>query len=262
MHAILTTTHMHRRHVTESLNTSPAFAERNRLSLALSSYNARLAAPLTEDDADALLATATLVNAISFATVSTTDPSASWPMVTSPHDLQWLAIQQGPGLVMANSGRWMAQSLFASSFPDFERDSEPPNPNAGYIHPTRIPTAMFVVCGITLGTIADDNPYLNCLELLEPLLSLTPSTANMAKFLPFIGSIRPAFLDLLKQRDHSALLILSWWYALLCPLEQWWLCTRSRTECAAICMYLHQCASATVKELLAFPATACGLSME
>ena len=251
MHTVVALSSVHRRKLVNSTS-SPGDSEARQYSLALACYNSRLSSPMNQEDSDALLATATLINAYAFASTSSADAERCWPLTSSPNSLQWLAVQQGPSLIMASIAQWLPQSVFLASFADFNLDPSTPlpsNPDA----PVHLMPRFYALC-------ADDPIYKPYLDMLAPLLPLNPTTANMAQYLPFISSLQPPFCALLQRRDSRALLVLAWWYALICPLDQWWLKQRVRTECMAICMFLERDWGRDSRELgglLDFPARRC-----
>ena len=122
MHVVLAMTNSHHRHLKDPTS-KPSSVEERQISQALAHYNDRLRSPVNAVDSDALLATSTLINAFYFACTSGTNPSDSWPLKSSPTDLEWLGVQQGPGLIMAASSNWLSQSVFLASFSDFSLDS-------------------------------------------------------------------------------------------------------------------------------------------
>lgn len=258
MHAILALSHAHRRYLLGQSATLQ-HEEDQLVSSALASYNARLSSPVTADDCDALLATATLINAISFAASQATSSRSSWPLVSSPTDLQWLAVQPGPKLILNKSANWLQQSVFLSALSDFEIDSTSSPLPTSTDDPSELLPALSSYCGISTYSESncDDNVYAQYIELLTPMLSISATTANMAKLLPFVSAIQGPFLELLRAKETRALLLLSWWYALICPLQQWWLAARARMECAAICVFLEEEADAGLLRLLEFPAIRC-----
>lgn len=74
----------------------------------------------------------------------------------------------------------------------------------------------------------------------------------------FMGRLEPPYLDLLLRKDPAALLVLSWWLALMCKVDEWWAETRVRSECTAICMRLENSEDPRILRLLEFPASCCG----
>ena len=260
MHIVLALVHNHQRKLLGS-PTSSAIKEGKQYSAALASYNLRLSHPVSQMDADALLATSTLINAYAFATGTTTDPLQCWPIALSSSDLQWLSVQKGPGLIMAATAQWLNQSVFLSAFPDFSTPESARPSDVSTDTPSHLLPALYSLCGAAPGSSAKGNVYIRYLDIVAALLPLQPVMANMGQYLPFIASFEPDFLALLRERDPRALLILAWWYALICPFEQWWLAVRSRTECTAICMLLERLSLASFESLLEFPARRCGYNV-
>ena len=259
MHTVLALTRAHHRQLVD-LSFSATLHEQDQIALALSQYNARLSSRITAEDADALLATSTLINGFYFASVSTADSSKSWPLVSSPTDLQWIGAQQGPRLIMADAAQWLSQGVFASAFSDF--DPEPLSCETSSGDALGIDARFRDLCAFCDtgpdSNSENDEPYRPYLALIAPCLHIVPSTNTMARYLPFISSLEVEFIDLLRVKDTRALLILAWWYALICPLPQWWLTVRARTECAAICMFLgSKSTSPELRGLLDFPARRC-----
>jgi hypothetical protein len=69
--------------------------------------------------------------------------------------------------------------------------------------------------------------------------------------------IRGNYRNLLLEKDPRALLILGYWFAILCKLNQWWIDDRAKLECRSICMYLEHNDDHRIVGLLEFPAEAC-----
>lgn len=253
MYTALAIAQIHRRHRLALASSdlkleNPTPSESRYMSLALSSYNERLSAPLTAADADALLVTSTLLCAVSFASISSTDPSLSWPNTASPSHLDWLKVQQGPGIVLAATAIWLSQSALFSTFKDFDVPASGSEQN---LIDTNFWDDLCSLCEITEASDTKTNPYYAALMSLAPLISLEPSAVNSARFFPFIGSLQPAFVKLLAIKDPRALLILAWWYGLAVRLGQWWLTPRARAECFAIITFLdHSSTGKKLKDLV------------
>lgn len=225
--------------------------------MALSAYNARLSSAFDHEDADALLATSTLLNAFFFASTTISEPSKSWPLVTTSVDLQWLTVQKGPELMMALNADWAKQSVFRGTFADFSISATESTGNSSTVESKTFFRTLQKYCDVLPDSTPSDNPYAPYLDILGPMLTTNASTANMAQFLPFISSLRPPFIQLLQDYDSRALLILSTWYALVSVLPQWWLTTRTRTECIAICAFLQRSADREMLGLVGFVLQRC-----
>jgi hypothetical protein len=74
----------------------------------------------------------------------------------------------------------------------------------------------------------------------------------------FMGRLLPEFTNLLLQKDTKALVILSYWLAKMCSVKLWWIRSRVRLECMAICMYLENSDDSRILKLLESPAESCG----
>lgn len=74
-----------------------------------------------------------------------------------------------------------------------------------------------------------------------------------------MGRLLPDFVNLLAAKEPRALLIMSYWLALMCTsVDEWWVGPRVTLECRAISMYLEACGDRRIIELLDFPARSCG----
>ena len=255
MHAVMTVTAMHKRYL-HSQDPSPTSEELYHWQHTTYLFNQKISRPLTLDEADAIFATATNLNGISFASIHTTDPYQSWPLQEDPDRLQWLRIQQGIKLMIVFAQPWRPTSAFAclaneaddsmSTFTDTRSGC------AG------IPKPFADLCSLSASATAENNPYHASLRMLTPLFAIHCSTENIMRHLNFIGFMQADFIVLLQEKDHISLLILAYWYALVCRCDQWWIARRALVECTAICIYLERHADTKILKLLHFPAQACG----
>lgn len=117
-----------------------------------------------------------------------------------------------------------------------------------------LPKAFVRLCGLDENSTSDTSPYHRIVRLLTPVLKLPPAEENFATLFAFLGRTWPDFKPLLLKKDPIALLLLSYWLALLRQVDQWWLRTRAKTACAAVVAYLQCSESAEIRALLPFPA--------
>lgn len=257
MHAVLAITSLHLRYLETANHAATEVYHTQRTSALL---NSKLSKPIAVEDADAIFATATLLNGIAFASVETTQPHKSWPLSSKPNNLQWLSLQQGIGLMTLATNPWRKGSAFESLFNENDDDQETfTDKRPGK---AGLPQDFVDLCVITADSTADNNPYHAALRMLAPLFRIRRSMESLTQHLNFISSMRPEFISLLQQKDHRALLILSYWYGLMCEFQVWWMTQRVTVECTAICMYLDSCADSRIRQLLHFPAHACGYSLQ
>jgi hypothetical protein len=130
---------------------------------------------------------------------------------------------------------------------------EDPPPGREGLHPE-----LADICGIDGTTTEESNPYLAPLRMLSLLLQAERSIKSFSKYTTFMGRLLPSFWAQLAKKDPPALIILSWWLAMLDSCKCWWAETRVRSECAAICMYLENSEDPRILRLLEFPAEVCG----
>ena len=240
---------------------------------ALKAFTKRLSQPIDRDHADAMLATATLINGIAFAMVGGADAEHCWPFADS--DLQWLRLQRGIGIVMQNTQLVAESTIFRRLFDDAEQEQ---GNHSEYTSPISAPSAdetvsdsadcpplaiqLRTLCRVDQHTKPHENPYLIPLSILTPFLSHPCDSAEEVLFhLGFLGSVTEEYISLLLLKDHRALLLQACFYATICKAPCWWTAARSRTECQAIVMYLEKYAWKDIVELLPFAADLCGYSL-
>lgn len=118
-----------------------------------------------------------------------------------------------------------------------------------------LPPAFVDLCELREDSNCSNNDYYHLVRLLTPLLRLDGKISNFCKYMAFGGrvwvEIRPLFL----QKDPRTLLLVSYWFALLGRLDQWWMTRRARAECMAIVHYLFLLQDPKITPLLSFPAT-------
>lgn len=93
------------------------------------------------------------------------------------------------------------------------------------------------------------------LRLLTPLLNLPPDPENFTVLMAFCGRTWPHIKPLVERRDPRALLLLSYWFALLKQIDQWWVVQRAKFECVAVVRYLSELQDPKISRLLAYPAS-------
>lgn len=118
-----------------------------------------------------------------------------------------------------------------------------------------LPAALVDLCELHPDSSTENNEYYHIVRLLTPLLRLDNDLNNFTKLIAFSGRTWPYFRPLLLRRDPRGLLLVSYWFALLGQLDQWWLKQRAKTECMAIVNYLSQLEDAKIAALLPFPAS-------
>lgn len=199
-----------------------------------------------------------LLSIMSFKTEEAS-PSKSWVFSNRPDALSWLTIQSGLKILIAQLQPCLPRSMWLPVFLDADDEifiytDETPGP-------VGLPEAFVELCDIDEETTIDTNPYHLALRKLAPLLELKPSLATFVKLIAFMGRIAPAFTRLLLAKDARALLIISYWFALMCSVDLWWVHGRVQSECVAICMVLEGHPDNRIRQLLRYPASVCGYTI-
>ncbi|KAK2766659.1 hypothetical protein FQN54_005971 [Arachnomyces sp. PD_36] len=255
MHIILATGTAHLR-LTTPENNSYKLSESYHWQQCLLLYKKELKSGISAKNMDGLISTCILLSALMFATEDT-DPKESWVFSSDPQALNWLAIQSGlRGLLEATGVGLHCQSMWWPVFMESRDekgtfDDHRPGPvdiNPGFVE----------LCEIGPTTTEHTNPYHWPLRMLSPMMALQPGDGSIPKIITFMGRLLPDFMALLRKKDPRALLILSYWLALLCNTSHIWVASRGLKECRAICMYLEDSEDPRIVKLLELPANACG----
>lgn len=255
MDAILAMASLHRHRLVSSSKAPPRQVTAH-WQRCLSGFASRLKKRFDGDDGDAMLATATLINGVAFALVDHEEPSKVWPLASSSSDLEWLYIQKGITIVYAACPFVRPESALKQLFDvDLFDDLQDVADAGENILLDRLASAC--VTGDSEQKVYDD-----ALNVLGPLLRLPCTSETILMHLGFIGEMNSEFTALLRERDHKALLILSYWYAGICSFDCWWVTLRPALEYVAICKYLDQHATQIIKDLLFYPAEACGCLLQ
>ncbi|KAL4937856.1 hypothetical protein BDV06DRAFT_65556 [Aspergillus oleicola] len=187
----------------------------------------------------------------------------SWVFTGRAADLNWLAIQGGLATILKVAGRFVPGSIWGEPFSHSHQDEcrlfryEIDRGREG-LHPD-----LADLCGITETTRDETSPYWYPLKLLSPYLALPATKQNAALCATWVGRIDPAFVNLCRERDPRALVILAWWMGLMCSLSEWqqWVEGRVRQECIAVCIYLESLGDRTILPFLEYPANAAGYAL-
>lgn len=205
-----------------------------------------------------VLSTCMLLAIMSF-TNEDPEPSKSWVFSNRPEALNWLTIQTGLKSLLIQVEPYLQNSMWLPVFLDADDEVGTfANDQPG---PAGLPKAFVELCEIGDATTVHNNTYHLPLCCLAPLLQIEPGLAAFVKLITFMGRLTPAFKQLLLDKDARALLILSYWFALMCRVDLWWIHRRVKSECIAICMVLQGHPDHRIRHLLQFPAQACGYKM-
>lgn len=203
----------------------------------------------------------TLFSACLFLTIRTFtleqfNPRTSFVFSNDPADLNWLLLQGGLRFLFQRTGQWLSESMWWATFMEVhDCDIDFEDNRSGRVD---LDPDFADLCGIDESSTTENNPFLWPLRMLSGLLSLKPEQRTHRAYTMWMGRLEAAYLDCLAMKEPPALVLLAWWLALMSSLDEWWVRTRARSECTAICMFLEGSEDPLVLKLLEFPAEQCG----
>lgn len=217
-------------------------------SLALQLYIQEVNGSHTEARFEATIAASVLVSAVIFF-AEHGSPSSSFVFSDDAQAADWLLIITGVGELFARRG----------IKPVVARRGLEATP-AGVLEPGRRDLhAPFVeLCNIDDASTSANNPYHAELRLLTQMMAVPATQETFSELIRFPCQMGSAFITLLRGKDPVALLMLAYWFAKLGEVDFWWIRTRARSECFAICSYLDGWPDERFQPLLQVPMEACG----
>ncbi|KAI5362348.1 Putative zn(2)-C6 fungal-type DNA-binding domain, fungal transcription factor [Septoria linicola] len=216
---------------------------------ALSTFQDAINKPIVKDNADPILLAGMMINMQYFCYVDSVDPLDSWVFSGSPSRLDWLSMQMGLTPLVHSTTPYHSESLL-----------RPVWHYAAYIRDGSrgLPPDMLRLCGIHKGAKnLQRNPYWHALQSLAPLMLVERETKNLIKYLSCLSGFNKKFFARAQVNDHIALLILAYWFGLMCYVDFWWYRRRVLRDTTALCMYLEAHGDERIRALLDFPAEAC-----
>lgn len=235
------------------------FAETYFWQHAIHLYQVALAAPLREENVDALLSSCMLMGVMTICPEHF-DPSDSWVLTGKPEAMNWLCLQSGLRCILQLASPYIPRSIWAKAFAGLNKEERRLFDQEHQQGRDGLDPDLADLCEIDDSTTERDNIYYAPLCMLTNLMTLERNGPNSAHCTTFMGRLECDFLALLRERDVPALLILARWMGLMCSLSEWqpWIEGRIRSECIAICMFLEHSTDPRVLQLLRFPAESCG----
>ena len=253
MHAVMTITARHDRFVSASPNSEKTAIEAYHSYQSAALFNQKLSTPIQPSDRDAILATAIILGSVAVSSIKSSSPEETWPLKSSSSsDLQWLRFSDGKKVIWGITNPLRPESIFHVLAEDYGLLSDAAQTPEPLIQ--NLPSQLLNLCDIDNTSNINNNPYYTALQVLATVLNIPCNPSTILKFLAFITKMQPDYLRLLELKDPRALLLMALWYAQVCHY-QWWLATRARLECRAICTYLERFhpREAVIQDLLQLP---------
>lgn len=224
-------------------------------------FNQVLRGPVKPEEKDTLWATVALLGAIAFACVDARTPEQAWPLrPATGTDLEWLRMSDGKKSVMKIADPYRPDSAFAEVAPLHRKDFASMSSTDYKIE--ALPDGFVKLFDLGPSSTRQNNPYHSPAAVLSQLLEIECTQQTILKYLAFISFVEPEYKILLERKDPRALLLLSYWFAKICPYNQWWMQRRALLECQSICIFLrrYHWYDIEIQRLLHYPRMMCGLS--
>ena len=257
MHIALTFTLMHER--SHSVDSKQSTAELFHWCRGVQEFNSKLSSnSLTSSEKDAIWVTAALLGCTSLAQVDGRIPEEVWPLKEpSPSDLNWLKMSEGKKEVwrVADLSR-PDSSLRALAYIPIDDVMTKPTDEEAFAN---LPPEFLEICGITDGSTRENNDYYALLSVVGRLMPISPTQANLIRFMTFLGQMSANYRTLLEEKEPRAMLLLAWYHAKVSQHHHWWWWKRASLEGRAMCIYLERYHSDIphMLKLLEFPKANC-----
>lgn len=207
-----------------------------------------------EIDVDAAMTTSMFLGSLSFADAT---EDVGVPLEKRPVPFYWLGNQLSLGsLLIYFQSRASMQSMYVGMFGEIAEDVlQLYDPGAGT---DGVPGELAILFDVDETSTCEQHQYLRVLRRLCHLLSLdSGNELALLQYMQLVESLSPPFVLLLNALDPRALMLLSYWLALLCAKDCWWSRLRARTDCWEICKYLEKNGNESLWRYMDFPAAAC-----
>lgn len=228
---------------------------------ALQNYQKALSSNVRKDNVDALLSSCMLMSVMTVCPENF-QPTDSWVLTNQPEAMNWLCLQSGFRCILTLASQYIPSSIWGTAFAGIGKEEDKIFDNIQQGREGLDPD-LADLCGIDDWTTDKTSIYYSPLRILTSLLKLERDALNSGHCTSFMGRLDCDFVNLLREKDPPALIILAHWMGLMCCLSQWqpWIEGRIRGECIAICMFLEHSTTPLVIRLLRFPAESCGYKL-
>jgi Fungal specific transcription factor domain len=254
LHSVLAYSSTHLKHLGQ-VDREMCMASRFHTQRALQLYVQHLSQPVPDQDMDAMFAACLMLTGLFFVGVGgDLDPTKSWIMQRT---FRWVTTASGlTTLVRAQKGWNHLESVWLKFLIEARTAVQ-----QDQVDLQALPSPLLDLCEYDRPS-ASHNPYKAALQLLGSVVKVEPGAGSFARQISFLHRLHSDFVELIYRKDARALLVLGYWFALMCRIPYWWCLGRMRGECRAICLYLENDADFRIRELLHFPKEACGYMNE
>lgn len=250
-HSILAFSSAHLTHLRGSGH-NLRLVSRFHASRALGIYASKLRQSLSNEEIDAMFAACLMLTGLFFM-LEPEEPRSSWIIhdgnTPTPH---WITMLGGLGVLLQHQRSWDStrscwQPFLAEGVVARQATSE---------DLAHVPEALLDFC-----VSKSPESYLNELQILGSMMRPGSDHYQFARMVSFPTRFTPEFTAKIYSHDTGALLILSYWFALLCSIPHWWVSNRVRHECRTICQHLQQERNPRLTQALQYPLRISGIGL-
>ncbi|KAF5857146.1 hypothetical protein ETB97_006226 [Aspergillus alliaceus] len=190
-------------------------------------YRHQLQLPISRENMDMLISSCILIGMFSFS-AEASNPLDSWVFSDDPIAMNWLSVQCGLRCMIGLIDPWLDESIWNEAFQassnyefydDHRMGREDLDPD------------LADLCDISDITTEETNPFHWPLRMLCPLLRMPRHKCGATRITNFMGRLHSDFVNLLTAKEPRALLILSYWLALMyTSVHDWWVDPRLSQE--------------------------------
>ncbi|KAH8898878.1 hypothetical protein GQ53DRAFT_802337 [Thozetella sp. PMI_491] len=211
-------------------------AELGQMSAAIAKLTSALTLPLQKERADALLCTAVMLNAVTFASVVSHSVATSWVFDDSADRLGWLDLQLRFTKLEDATSEFREQSLLQPILDAGE--SKGPEAEGGEAEKAKqLPDTWKMLIG------SEDDPnyslYREPVMILAELRVAEPNCPNSFAYIGLVKKWDERFRDLVFVKDLRALWIVGYWLGLIGRLGIWWCARRVERDWTAVLRLLE-----------------------
>lgn len=226
---------------------------------ALTSYSCQLQSDFDVENVDSIIGCGYLQTILAFENI----PRSSSEVDDGNGAVAWLRTMQGIKLLQSsyNILPYLEQSIWLPVFLESGGWEESncqhmDEPDDSWASATS--RSLHSLCEVSFDSSSSENPYQQPLKGLCQLMHSDESHEMIGRFMVFIGKLPDKFIQLVLQRDLRAMLLMTYWFALICRIDQWWIVRSAILKCREFCASLHKVADLQIRALLKFPASRCG----
>jgi hypothetical protein len=223
---------------------------------ALTSYSSQLQTGITAENADSAIGCGYLQTMLAFENISRLS-GKEIVGVTWLRTMQGIKILQSTDSIRPHLGKsiWLPVSLESGGCEDISRHYAEDRPDSWASTNSK---ALHFLFESSVDSSGDDIPYQLPLSILYGLMYSDINQNSIGRFMILIGKLPNDFILLFEQNDSKAMLLMAYWCALICGIDQWWIVRSATAECRTLCATLDKVADSKVRDLLRFPASKCG----